>query len=630
MNLPSFNTIQSQTAQVQPANQPLVLRQGQVFHGTITKLYPDQTAELQVGNQKIIAKLEVPLKAGDAQFFQVKNTGATPELKVVTGPMSAQVPMAQQLTQLLDTMNLPKSTEMQQVLSSFMKAQMPISKEQLVQAEQWMKNLPANVNKLEALQAMHKMVNLKMPFTNDVFQALTQGTKTSGMTTSIANLAQMLAVPGGNESLKATIAGQLETLGKPFNAETGGVLLARAVQTLTDPNATIATKIQALVTLKEAGIVPSNATLQNWQGTAAQNQQQAPLQQPIQAGQLILQLANSKPENSTQLVEQVRSFVANESLLTNQQKEQLSQLVQRFTQLPQTKQTLDVFTQQLQQQLTKAFSENVSNQLFAQNNQGLSAKDHLLSLLKPDTALLNNAQLFNNLVKVTADSPHPPMQAALTQAEAQVQNAVDGKAMEQAIKTVLKGLGMSYEAALANKAGDVQALAQQLKPQLLALMQDMQTPQPLRDAAESVVARLNGMQLLSAENGHQHQLVMQVPLEFFGKRMDATLQWNGRMKEDGKIDANFARILFYLQMESIQETVIDMQVQNRVVTITVFNDQPHVELLAEPFKQALKVGLEEKEYHLSGVFVKPFEKQSTAPVVDKKPDEREGGVDIRV
>lgn len=610
---------------VQTANQPLALRQGQVFHGTINKIFPDQTAELQIGQQKLVAKLEVPLKVGDAQFFQVTNTGSTPELKVVTGPMSPQVPLAQQMTQLLDAMNLPKTTEMQQVLSSFMKMQLPISKEQLLQAEQWMKNLPANVTKLDALQAMHKMVELKMPFTNDVFQALTQGAKTSGMTTSLANLAQQLMQPGGNEALKGNIAAQIDTLGKPFNAETGGVLLARAVQTLTDTNAAIGTKLQALAMLKEAGIVPANATLQNWQSaTTAQNQSPAPLQQPIQAGQLIAHLANSTPENSAKIIDQVRQFIASEPLLTTQQKDQLTQLLQRFSQLPQTKQMLEIFTQQLQQQLTKAFSENAQSRIFTQNEQGLTVKDHLLSLIKPE----GNQMLLTNLVKATAESPQPQMQTVLTQAEAQVQNAMDGKAMEQAMKSVLKGLGVSYEAALASKAGDVGALAQQLKPQLLALVQDIQTPPAMRDAAETMLARMNGMQLLSTENGHQHQLVMQVPLEFFGKRMDATLQWNGRMKEDGKIDANFARVLFYLQMESIEETMIDMQVQNRVVTINVFNNHPHLDQLAEPLKHALKAGLEEKEYRLSGVFIKPFEQEKA--VVVPKPDEREGGVDIRV
>jgi len=124
---------------------------------------------------------------------------------------------------------------------------------------------------------------------------------------------------------------------------------------------------------------------------------------------------------------------------------------------------------------------------------------------------------------------------------------------------------------------------------------------------------------------------MQVPLEFFGKKMDATLQWNGRMKEDGKIDANYARILFYLQMESMKETVIDMQVQNRVVTVTVFNEQTNIIPLADPLKDALKIGLAKKNYQLSGVFIKKFEKaqlEKTPPVVQQQ--EENSGVDFRI
>lgn len=113
--------------------------------------------------------------------------------------------------------------------------------------------------------------------------------------------------------------------------------------------------------------------------------------------------------------------------------------------------------------------------------------------------------------------------------------------------------------------------------------------------------------------------------------MDATLQWNGRMKDNGKIDANYARVLFYLQMASMQETVIDMQVQNRVVTVTVFNENSEIQSLAEPLKAALKIGLAEKNYQLSGVFIKQFDKGQTekiSPVVEQR--EEQSGVDIRV
>ena len=340
----------------------------------------------------------------------------------------------------------------------------------------------------------------------------------------------------------------------------------------------------------------------------------------------------AKPEESAQMLQNVRTFIQNESLLTNEQKAQLNQLIDRFAQLPQNKQTMEVFARQLNEQLLKAFSMNNESRLFTQNEASLSTKDQILSLLRPDTTLANNDAMLRTLVRISAESAQPSVQIAFTQAEAQVQNAVDSKAMEQALKTVLKGLGISYEAALSNKAGDIQSLAQQLKPRLLSLLQEPQIPTTLRESAEILMARMNGMQLLSGENGHQHQLIMQVPLDFFGKQMDATLQWSGRMKKDGKIDANFVRVLFYLNMESLQETVIDMQVQNRIVNITVFNDNPQLNMLAEPLKQSLKVGLSEKDYHLSGIFIKSFEQPKVEDVTKKSQSDIENlnSVDIRV
>ena len=618
-----------QTAAVS-SNQPLTLKQGQVFHGTIKQLYPDQMAEVQVGNQKLIAKLEVPLKAGDAHFFQVTGTSPQTELKVVTGPMAQSTTPTQQMNQLLESMNLPKTTEMQQVLSHFMKVQVPISKEQLVQAEEWMKALPEGITKADALQAMQKMVEMKMPFTNDVFQALVSGQKTVGMSSIMNNFAQLLmqdtALP---EGIKQSLMQQVQAIAKPFDAEIGGVVLAKSVQILTNNATPISERLQALNILKEAGVLPQNANLQNWSSIQSTQTQPAQTQQ---AGQIVQTLLATKPDNTTNLVEQLKSWTTGQNLLTNEQKQQLSQLIERFSQLPPSKQTLEIFVKQVQEQLIKAFAQNIPERLFTQDSNGLSAKDHLISLLKPEAATIaQNEALMRHFVKVGSESPQPVIQQMMTQADAQVQSSMDSKAMEHALKTVLKGLGISYEAALNNKSADLQAIAHQLKPQLHTLLQDAQITPQLKEAAEMLMTRMNGMQLSSGENGHQHQLIMQVPLEFFGKKMDATLQWNGRMKDDGKIDANYARVLFYLQMESMKETVIDMQVQNRVVTVTIFNENPDVVPLAEPLKVALKTGLAEKDYQLSAVFIKPFEKASPVKGIIKTDSQEEHSVvDFRI
>ena len=629
----SFNAIQSQTQMMQ-VTQPLSLREGQVFYGTINKLYPDQTAEVQVGQHKLIAKFETPLKAGDAHFFQVTSTAAQTELKVVTGPMTQAMSPQQQMNQLLQNMNLPQTKELQQVLGHFMKEQVPISREQLLAAESWMKALPEGVTKQDALGAMQRMIELKMPFTNQVFQAFIHGAKTDGMSHLLQNfMSQLATAPGINEQVKTNLMTQLQTLTKPLDAETGGVLLARAVQQLTDQTASATNRMQVLAVLKEAGMVSPNATLANWQSQQGQTQSILPLStQPIHAGQLIQQVMTAKPEESAPMLQNVRAFIQHESLLMNEQKVQLNQLVDRFTQLPPNKKTMEVFARQLNEQLLKAFSANNDSHLFTQNEVSLSTKDQILSLLKSDATLATHDALLRALVRISAQSTHTAIQTAFMQAEAQVQNAVDSKAMEQALKTVLKGLGVGYEAALSNKAGDIQTLAQQLKPQLLSLLQEPQIPSTVRDSAEMLMARMNGMQLLSGENGHQHQLIMQTPLDFFGKRMDATLQWNGRMGKDGKIDANFARVLFYLNMDSMEETVVDMQVQNRIVTITIFNEDPQLNLLAEPLKQSLKSGLFDKNYHLSGIFIKNFSEKQTNIVTKKTQNDIENtnSIDIRV
>ena len=75
MTSTSFNPVQMQTQQTQ-LNQPLTLREGQVFHGTIKQLFPDQMAEVQVGNHKLIAKTHI--RTTDEIYSCPKNIEGSP------------------------------------------------------------------------------------------------------------------------------------------------------------------------------------------------------------------------------------------------------------------------------------------------------------------------------------------------------------------------------------------------------------------------------------------------------------------------------------------------------------------------------------------------------------------------
>lgn len=647
MTSTSFNPIYLQQGAVQQ-NQPLALKQGQVFHGTVKKLYPDQMAEIQVGSTKLFAKLETPLKAGDAHFFQVVNNQAQTELKVVTGPM--QPSQTLQLGQLLDSLNLPKTAEMQQIVGQFVKNQLPLTKENLLAAEGWLKNLPESITKQEALQAIQKMTEMKMPFIDDVFKGMLFGSKVNGISNAITNLGNQLAQDLTIEpSTKSNIMQQLQLISKPLAQETGGALLSNAANILSNPSAHMGQKAQLMELLKEANIVPKNTAVDNWQAQSFQQHKKAAapkLQsgaiqtQPINtaesvnqsASKVVQEMISAKTSELPQKISQLQTWISNQEALSSEQKTQLVQLVNRFEALPKNAATIELFAKQLHEQLIKAFSSQQPSQLTtAGTATSFSNSEQLLALFKPESG--NMPAALADLAKTAGESTLPQVQQMAIKAEQQILEAMDGKRMEQALKTILKGLGLSYEAAMNNKMTDMEQLAQSLKPQLLSLLQDAQVSTAIREASENVLARLNGMQLTSGESGHQHQLVMQIPLQFLGKQTEATVQWNGRMKENGKIDSNYARVLFYLNMEALEETMIDMQVQNRIVTIHLYNDRPELELLAEPLKDSLKEGLLERDYQLSGLFVKAFEKatvQHAAGIRNSGQNEPNNGVDIRI
>ena len=73
----------------------------------------------------------------------------------------------------------------------------------------------------------------------------------------------------------------------------------------------------------------------------------------------------------------------------------------RFNQLPVTKQTLEVFAKQMQDQLLKAFTQNTADRLFTQDAHALSVKDHLLSLFRQEAnSPSQNEAFMRNLVKI--------------------------------------------------------------------------------------------------------------------------------------------------------------------------------------------------------------------------------------
>jgi hypothetical protein len=170
-----------------------------------------------------------------------------------------------------------------------------------------------------------------------------------------------------------------------------------------------------------------------------------------------------------------------------------------------------------------------------------------------------------------------------------------------------------------------------LKPLLITYAGLEGAGKAARRLAEQIILKMDGYQLLSSGHGSMQQIVFSVPLAVFQQQTELTMQWTARRMPDGKIDADYCRILFYLNLPHLKETVVDMQIQNRVATVNIFNASSRLNSLAEELLPILKAQLGKWDYHLSAVH---FRQPAKAGVPETKPLSVFGhhytGVDIRI
>ncbi|WP_318615446.1 hypothetical protein [Sporosarcina sp. YIM B06819] len=664
MSFPTSAPITSQVTLTAVQAKPLVMNEGQMFHGQIKQLFPGQVAEVQIGNQKLIAKLEVPMKAGDSYYFQVKAVEPELQLKIISGPTQTAEGQAPKLGGLMDAMQLPKTPEMQALLTTVMKNKITMTRENLLEAEAMLKSVPAAARN-EALASIQKIVELKLPFNETIFRSLLGVETKEGLHAVLTSLkTALMADSAVSAQVKDVILAALDKMAKPMAQATGGALLGQSLLTLLSDTESSENRFSILQMLKSAGILPQQTSLANLQQVLASlltngdsgraetsldanvtrtvqtNQisaQPIQTQAPLQSAQsmqeiatLLKQMGNASPAQMKASIETLKVLIAAEPTINTSQKAVLMAILDRPMGTPPAADAATKLVQEFSHALIRGTAENAISTQLQMHTPAQGFKEQLLTLLGQQSPQ-QGAEKLATLVQAAERSDNGAIQKALQTAETAVAAAVDGKAVKEALQTVMRSFGLNYEAGLLGKDADVGRLAETLKPQLLALMQDLTVSPALREAAETVVMRMNGPLLQSGENGVQHQLIMQVPLEFFGKRIDATLQWNGRMKDNGKIDPDFARILFYLDLGSIDKTVIDMQVQNRVISVTVFNADDTLKAVAAPLQHKLKEGLGAAGYKLSAVFFKNFIEEEEKMSKMKKSILTDGqGVDFRI
>lgn len=593
-------------------NRPLTFRPGQIISGKVLKLFPNQIAEVQVGSQKVIAQLEVGLSVNDRHFFQVQSIDGQVQLKVLESPgLNGKQPSVENL---LKQLNLPVTKEYVSLLQFFLREQLPITKDTIHMAAEWLKSSDSFQ---EGLEGIRLLLTKQLPFTKDVFHSLTSILKNEPMSLLMENLLTQIKgeIPTESSNKLSAILTEMTITEKE---KISNIALMKLVKDWLSSPDQLKSKA-AFHFLQNTGFISTNASeesmvqqgLEKWAKADLVQTKSSPALNIIpelveinrtgSREELILTLtklqniikndANGGMDSKAlSEIQKVLSDIRNSNIAPPLNERDMKALAQAIFQL------LAQETDRMELPNRTAVWKQILP-ILNQTHQSLSKLDNMLFMDQAElsTNLSNEEQTLINQMKND-----------IKLAGMQWENS---HAVKDQIKHLIQSIGLSYEhellSALKNPEGDTANKAETVKPLLMQLLSEEVSP-AIKDAAEKLLFKITGFQLLSQEVGPLLQYVFQVPLSFREIKSDLTMQWSGRKTENGKIDPNFCRVLFYLNLNQLKETIVDLQVQNRVMNISIINERTDMRMLAAPFIAQLKENLIKINYQLSSIaFEKP-------------------------
>ncbi len=582
----------------QVSNSTQTLRPGQIVQGKIGKLFSNNKAQIQLGSQKLIAQLEASLTIGGKYHFQVQASDNVIHLKVIGEQLKNQANV--NIMSLMRQLGLNTTKSNIALMQSLISEKIPFSKEQLQKSFQLLEGAK---NKSQAHQIVKDMIAARLPITDSVFQALASK-NTNGMTDQIKSLLQQLRQDSNQTQLHQRLINRLSQMTElPSNQ----VIVKQIISQASTNNQ------QLFNVLKGSGVVDASADFSTWKSEWAAfakgdnltsgKYAKLPFQlNNLEATRGLEHMSNngtSLRATSKAIIQSfghsVETAAANNTALPGQDFAQLKQQL--------TKTVMPLLSDTQQQQLTKLIENNPT-----QMRQLLSV---LRTMASSDTyadidSVLTTMKLGESFLNSS------PKEQFLSQ-----------------IQQVLRFTGLNYENQLANNMAQQQSAT--IKSMLMQILQ--QSDGTVHDRSQQLLNFINGMQIQSVnDTTNSLQASLQIPAEKLGLPNDMQLDFEGKRTEDGKINPDFCRIIFYLELANLNETIIDMNIQKRAVAITIYNDQSEMADYSTSLKPMVREGLESLNYQLSTITIKPIHENNLSDNDKHKTAYKNSyqGVDYRV
>ncbi|WP_226034961.1 hypothetical protein [Aquibacillus saliphilus] len=554
------------------ADRQLQLKPGQILSGKVLELYPNQRASILLGNQQLTAQLQAPLNLHENYWFQVQSVDKLLRLKVIADKATNK--RTQGIDVLLKSIGLKNNKNNAAFLMELFDEKIPFDKENIKDAVHL---LEKQSNKKMAQSTLIEMIKHKLPITQSVFNALLMKSSTS-LTEQISTVLSALS----NENDLTSAALQLRQQLQLINNENTN---HNIIETIASSAAKGETSFFQL--LKVAGEIPSSTQFDQWKGSWTNWTNKSDFKPPFGVDESKLidalqqlkmkQLHLSQPEHS-QLVKFINQ---SELALNGADSMQVNRLKNLFLSTANLQRIYSKLPSSYQSLLTKWLDEPTKNNL-----------QQMLTPLKQLVDKQLNSEMDKNMTELLVKSELGQLQVA--------KNPRDHFITQ--LKHFLYFSGSQYENDFLTSLMNQKNLNEQnsLKSTLIQVMQEGNLNNT--KAIESLIHLLNGVQLTSVQENNTMMLVnFQLPGGSFGLTKDLQISFESQKDKSNQINPDYCHILFYLQLEKLGDTVIDMQIQKRMVTITVVNDKPQAEQILSQLKPTLNEGLKQLDYQLSSV-----------------------------
>ncbi|MGN1385214.1 MAG: hypothetical protein ACI4XS_01320 [Bacillus sp. (in: firmicutes)] len=597
----------------QTAQNPNELKNGQMIYGKVLKIHSNQTAEISIGQNKVTALLDAPIALGERYWFQVQTTGEQTMLKVMPANGSNQS-LKEMSLQLLQHFSLPQSKESLSLALFLVENQLPFSKEQFIQSLQWLTSSGNQANHMPLLKIMH---NFSLPFSEYVFRSLASFHNEVPLQQLFKGLNSLLSAPGSETeaSVKALLA-QLLTTDAEKLGERG--LQKLIISWLTADGSQ---KEQISSILRNVGFLPKDESFFLQQVMKQIGDSPILIQNPLikQVISTLHQLqGNTAVPNIAQLNKSIQSSPSTgDSVLWNH----LQKAVENFSGLAVSttgksaanESSLQTAYRQLARAIiAHAGSENSSSHLqlnrFMQLMHQAGQQTVSFEQSRANMAVMLGQVAEGELLQPLSREANLLMQQML-HSEINDFSVPKSSMIANEIRKLIKQFGLGFEHFLANadkgtaiKEADLMTL----KPLLMQLINETQQL-AVKEQAEQLLHKITAQQILSQSSGPLQHFITQIPMSFHGFYTEATMQWSGRKDENDQIDPSFCRVLFYLQLNNIRETIVDMVVQNRILKVTIINEHyKELKVSAGPLIEQAKDNLAKLGYQVSGFrFIPP-------------------------